>query len=209
MPGLIRYLLVFVLGYCFGSLPTAYLLVKRKTRIDIRLAGSGNVGGLNAFQISRSLLLGATVIIIDVIKGIIAVVITGLFFGWNFIPMSVAGLSAILGHNYPVWLKFHGGRGLATAAGIMIILCWSIVLVWMTAWGITYGYSRKLHLSNIIATICLPIVVGLMPDTISRFWLWRDTSSSGFFIVILSLTVLLLLRHTEHVRELLSSHHNS
>ena len=208
MSGSIVYLLVVILGYCLGSLPTAYLLVKRKSRIDIRLAGSGNVGGLNAFEISNSYVLGATVVLVDILKGCIAVVLAGLFFGWKFMPMSVAGLSAIAGHNYPVWLTFHGGRGLATAAGTMLILCWCIVLVWVTAWGITYAYSRKLHLSNIIATICLPVVAGFLPDTISRFTLGNNSSPSGIFIVVLILSVLLLLTHKEHIRELLSSHHN-
>jgi glycerol-3-phosphate acyltransferase PlsY len=209
MPGLERYLLIFILGYCIGSLPTAYLLVKRKTSVDIRRAGSGNVGGMNAIQVTNSKFLGAIVIIIDIVKGIAAVVLTALFFGWDFIPMSVAGLCAIIGHNYSVWIKFHGGRGLATAAGAMFILGWVVVLVWTTAWAITYGYSRSIHLSNIIATISLPIVVGMMPNSFSHLFVWKDVSSLSFFLVVLCLSFLLLLRHLEPIREILSSHHNT
>jgi glycerol-3-phosphate acyltransferase PlsY len=209
MSGLVRYLLIFILGYCLGSLPTAYLLVKRKISVDIRLAGSGNVGGMNAYQVTNSKLLGAFVVIIDIVKGMAAVVLTGLFFGWDFIPMSVAGLSAIFGHNYSAWIRFHGGRGLATAAGAMIILGWVVVAVWGTAWAITYGYSRNLHLSNIVATVCLPIVVGMMPATFSRLFLWKDASSLSFFLVVLCLSILLFFRHLEPFRVFISSHHKT
>ncbi len=209
MPGLVRYLLIFTLGYCIGSLPTAYLLVKRKTGLDIRLAGSKNVGGMNAFDVTNSVFLGSIIILIDVIKGSAAVILAGMFFGWEYITMSIAGLSAVVGHNYPVWIRFHGGRGLATAAGVMFVLGWVIVAVWGTAWAIMYGYSRNLSLSNIIAIVCLPIVVLMIPSSFSGLFIWNDITKLKFFLVVLCLSTLLFLRHLDVLKQVIIPHHNA
>ncbi len=204
---MLRYILVFVLGYCIGSFPTAYLFVKRRKKVDIRVAGSGNVGGMNAFEVTNSIHLGAVIVVIDSLKGVMAVVLTGLVFGWDFLPMSVSGLSAIVGHNYSVWIGFHGGRGLAAAAGMMLVLGWIIVVVWCTAWAIMYAYSRNLHLSSIIATFTMPVVAAVAPGSVSRLFLWNGESSLNFFLVVLSLSVLLFISHLEPLKAIMSSHH--
>lgn len=206
---MLLYLLVVVLGYCLGSIPTAYLLVKRKKSVDIRIAGSGNVGGMNAFQVTNSAYLGAAIVIIDSMKGVMAVVLTGMIWGWDFLPMSVSGLSAIVGHNHSVWIGFRGGRGLATAAGMMLVLGWIIVAVWWVVWLISYAFSRNLHLSNIFATISLPLAACAAPDTLSRLCPWTGESSLNFFLVVLSLSILLFLSHLGPIKSLISSHHQS
>src|SRR5512140_1590079 len=108
-------------GYLLGSFPTAYILVRWKSKTDIRMVGSGNVGGLNSYVVTKSKALAAIVVLIDALKGVAAVLIAPLITGDSFIFMAAAGIGAVLGHNFPVWLRFKGGRGLATAAGVLAI----------------------------------------------------------------------------------------
>ncbi len=188
----------FVLGYTIGSLPTAFLLVKWKSRIDVRGAGSGNVGALNASEVSGSKLIGAAVLILDLAKGMCAVFIcSGLFGGDEFWIRGAAGLGAVAGHNYPVWLRFRGGRGLATAAGVMFAVSWPLVVIWCLVWLMVFGFSRSVHGSNILASICtppaaLPVLRFLRPGPEGG-----DTMNTVLLMSMISL--LILIRHVDTV----------
>ncbi|MEK6565125.1 MAG: glycerol-3-phosphate acyltransferase, partial [Bacteroidota bacterium] len=103
-------------GYLIGSIPTAFLVVKRTAGVDIRQSGSGNVGGYNAFTVTRSKSIGFVVGVLDGVKGLVAVFVASLTGEMVSLQM-LALFGAVLGHNYPVWLRFKGGRGLATACG--------------------------------------------------------------------------------------------
>jgi glycerol-3-phosphate acyltransferase PlsY len=206
---LIRYFVVILLGYCLGSFPTAYLLVKRKAKIDIRHAGTGNVGGMNAYEVTSSAGLGIFIALVDCLKGVAAVMLAIFLIGQDFIGMSFGGLSAILGHNYSPWIGFRGGRGLATAAGVMLMLGWIVVVVWVTAWGIGYAYSRNIHIANSIATISCPVVIGVMPSAVSKLLLKPEQPFSLFFLVVLVLASFIMIRHIQPLRALLRTHHNS
>ena len=110
-----------VVGYLLGSFPTAYLMVRLKSRVDIRKAGSGNVGTLNSFMVTKSKGVGVVVLLLDLLKGVAAVTIAPLFGASDpFLAQTVAGAAAVAGHNFPVWLGGKGGRGLATGAGVML-----------------------------------------------------------------------------------------
>ncbi len=187
------YLLAAVLGYAIGSLPSAYLLVKWKARLDIRTAGSGNVGTLNSYEVTRSKLVGASVLILDVVKGVAAVV-AGRLLGDEFTSAAVAALGAVLGHNFPVWLSFRGGRGLATAAGAMLLLGWVILPIWMAVWFIGYKLSRDVNVGNAGATglmSCLPLV---LPDEVVSRWMPHNATAASFRWYLLLLGLLILLR---------------
>jgi glycerol-3-phosphate acyltransferase PlsY len=206
---LIRYIVVILLGYCLGSFPTAYLLVKRKAKIDIRNAGTGNVGGMNAYEVTNSASLGIFIAAVDCLKGIAAVLVASLVVGDDFAGMSLGGLSSVLGHNYSPWIRFRGGRGLATAAGVMFMLGWIVVVIWATACGIGYAYSRNIHIANGIATVSCPVVIGFMPATVSKLLLRPDVPTGLFFVVVLVLASIIMIRHIQPLRDLLRTHHNS
>ncbi len=118
-PAVFPLLLGGLLGYLLGSIPTAFLLVRWKSRVDIRTSGSGNVGTLNSYQVSGSKVVGFIVLVADFLKGFFAVWGTTALLGSSFEATATAGVGSVLGHNFPFWLRFHGGRGLATAAGVM------------------------------------------------------------------------------------------
>jgi glycerol-3-phosphate acyltransferase PlsY len=110
------YILSALGGYVLGSIPLGYLLVKHRARVDIRTSGSGNVGAYNAGVVTGSTMLGITVGILDGSKGLAAVLGAWFVFG-SFWPAAIALLASVLGHIAPVWLRWKGGRGLATACG--------------------------------------------------------------------------------------------
>lgn len=188
------------IGYLLGSLPTAYLLVRWKSRVDIRGAGSGNVGTLNAAQVTGSKSLGIAVLLGDLLKGSAAVWMSSLILGDGFWIGGIAGLGAILGHNYPVWLRFKGGRGLATAAGVLLVMSWSLVVVWCLIWLITYSLSRSVHGSNILASLCTPAAA------IPVFHILRPGQDGGetMNVVLLMsiISLLILIRHIDTLQGL-------
>jgi glycerol-3-phosphate acyltransferase PlsY len=164
------FVLAGLLGYFLGSLPTAFLLVRWKSRLDVRSAGSGNVGTLNSYQVTGSYLVGAAVLALDAAKGIAAVAFSGLLPDHDFAHQACAGVCSILGHNFPVWLRFRGGRGLATAAGVFSMFCWPLVLVWGVLWGGAYLFLREVNPANAVASLVVPLLLAVTPGAfLSRF----------------------------------------
>ena len=196
------YFLSVVLGYFIGSLPTAYLLVKWKSRLDIREAGSGNVGAMNTYDVTKSKAVSIAVLVIDVLKGMSAVVLSAALFTAGFWTMALAGCGAILGHNYSPWLKFKGGRGLATATGVMFVMAWFLVVIWCGIWAITYRASKNIHLGNVVACIIMPVVVVLLPESFLERMVKSYEGFASFFIFVLVVSFFLLLSHRQPIIEL-------
>ena len=164
------FVLAGLLGYFLGSLPTAFLLVRWISRLDIRSAGSGNVGTLNSYQVTGSFFVGAAVLLLDAAKGIGAVSLSGLLPDHDFAHQACAGVFSILGHNFPVWLRFRGGRGLATAAGVFSMFCWPLVLVWGLLWSGAYLVIREVNPANAAACLAVLLILAVTPgDVVSRF----------------------------------------
>ena len=190
-----------VLGYFLGSVPTAYLLVKWKSNIDIRTAGSRNVGTLNSFEVSRSRLVGGAVLLVDFLKGMVAVGLSGFLFEHDFGAMACAGWGAVVGHNFPVWLGFKGGRGLATAAGVMMSVCSPAVAVWVVAWFIGFSFWRKVNLGNVFATAVLFVSLFLVPDDIVRSVAPKEATIWSFRLFGSLLLFIILIKHIDPLRE--------
>jgi glycerol-3-phosphate acyltransferase PlsY len=166
----LSFVLAGLLGYFLGSLPIAFLFVRWKSRLDIRSAGSGNVGTLNSYQVTGSFLVGAVVLALDAAKGIAAVSLSGLLPDHDFAHHACAGVFSILGHNFPVWLRFRGGRGLATAAGVFSMFCWPLVLVWGVLWSGAYLALREVNPANAVASLAVPLLLAVTPGSfLSRF----------------------------------------
>jgi glycerol-3-phosphate acyltransferase PlsY len=140
-------------GYAMGSVPFAFL-VARRVGIDVRVAGSGNVGAANVLRTTGTP-LGVVVMALDIAKGAAAVFLTHLGAG-TVGSMAAAGAAAIVGHIYPVWLKFHGGKGVAVAAGVFAVLApvaaaTSALMFLATVWA-----TRLVSLGSVVATVTLP-----------------------------------------------------
>lgn len=150
-----------VLGYLLGSIPFGYLLVRLTGGGDIRHLGSGNIGATNVARTS-GWSVGVGTLLLDVAKGFLAVWLTQHFTGGNIRFMMYAGLAAILGHVFPVWLKFSGGKGVATALGVFLAICWPATAAAVLLFLLVTLFWRFVSLASISAAAALPLLVYLL-----------------------------------------------
>src|SRR6202140_5347150 len=139
----------FILGYLLGSIPFGLLVTKLAGTQDLRSIGSGNIGATNVLRTGHKGLAAAT-LLLDMLKGTAAVVIAGYFGGPN--AAMLAALGAFLGHLFPVWLKFRGGKGVAVYIGVLLGLFWPAALVFCLIWLATAFTSRYSSLSALVAS---------------------------------------------------------
>ena len=199
------YVLAFAISYLIGSLPTAYIVVKRNAKIDIRSAGSGNVGTLNAYEVTGKRFIGILVLVIDVAKGAGAILLTRSALSAEPLVIATALVAVVVGHCFPVWLKFHGGRGLAPAAGAMLVTAWIFVLLWLVSWGIGYWFSKNVHVGNIVAIVGAPLLGCMIPQEILIRTIVDGFSASGILLAYCAMSVALIVRHIEPLRTLILS----
>lgn len=194
-----EYILLCILFYLIGSIPTAFLILKYKTGKDITKEGSGNVGALNSFEVSKSKSTGIAVLVLDFLKGFIPsflfMNIAGYSIETMFIPLSLL----VLGHNFSVWLKFKGGRGLATAAGICTAVVPAALLIWCLLFLASFGIYRKVHFGNIVATLLLPLVYFLVQPFMNT------KNPELLFVLTVIISLIILLKHINPFLELIKS----
>jgi glycerol-3-phosphate acyltransferase PlsY len=191
-------------GYLIGSLPTAYLIVKLATGVDVRAAGSGNVGGFNAFRVTESKSIGIVVGVIDGLKGVLAAGLAWWLFPLDVWMQAAAAVGTIVGHNYSVWLRFKGGRGLATAAGISFVTGLSFTIVWCLTWFVSYRFNKDILKSNLIATVLLPTIIWIAPTAfIERTMIRSAILPAEVRLATTVLAMLLLISHHDAIRDLL------
>jgi glycerol-3-phosphate acyltransferase PlsY len=193
-----------IVGYIIGSFPTAFLAVRWKSKADIRKTGSGNVGTLNSYEVTRSKAVGLTVLVVDVLKGASAVAL-----GWTLVPglpfvgAAFAGTAAVIGHSYPIWLLFKGGRGLATAAGAMGSLSFPLVGAWLAAWGIGFAITRAVNAASFIACVLLLGLLLAVPDEVIRAVLPEGATTRGLRAFGVMVLLVMLTRLIGPFREFL------
>lgn len=149
-----RILLLLLGSYLMGSVPCGYLIGSRY-RVDLRRHGSGNIGATNAFRVLGAR-VGLLVLFCDVTKGFLPVLVMNHFFGPGWAV--VAGLAAIAGHNWSVFLGFRGGRGVATGAGVLLALMPKVVLVALVVWFVVVMFSGYVSLGSIVAALSIPLI---------------------------------------------------
>ena len=147
-----------VLGYLLGAIPFGYLLVRATGGGDIRFKGSGNIGATNVARTS-GWSVGIATLLLDAAKGFLAVRLTEHFSGGNVRFMMYAGLAAILGHVFPVWLRFEGGKGVATALGVFLAVCWPALAADVLLFLLVAVFWRYVSLASISAAAALPLLV--------------------------------------------------
>ena len=183
-------------SYLIGSIPCAYISGRLVKGIDIRRFGSGNVGAANTFRVVGKI-PGLIVLAIDIFKGFICVTYIASFFMF-FSPVSrpelyrvIVGLSVIAGHNWPVFLKFKGGKGVAAGAGVVMGLAPKIFSLGFLVWVIIFSMTGYVSLSSIIASISIPLFTRL----------FNEPNEIVIFMSILSLMI--VYRHRPNIKRLL------
>ncbi|HAJ03030.1 MULTISPECIES: glycerol-3-phosphate 1-O-acyltransferase PlsY [unclassified Brevundimonas] len=182
-------------GYLVGSIPFGVLLTRAAGAGDVRNIGSGNIGATNVLRTGRKDLAFAT-LILDAGKGAAALLIARAVTD-NDAVAAIAGGAAFLGHLYPVWLGFKGGKGVATFFGLMLAAAWPLGLVAAAVWLLTAAVFRVSSLSALIATLVTP-VLALMPIAALNL----PTSNSVFLLALAAMT-LIWLRHFDNIIRLI------
>jgi len=177
-----------VLGYLLGSIPFGLILTRLAGGGDIRAIGSGNIGATNVLRTGRKGLAAAT-LIGDMLKGTAAVIIAGLAAGAE--AAMLAGLAAFLGHLFPVWLKFKGGKGVATYIGVLLGLFWPAALIFCAIWLVVAALFRYSSLSALAASALTPLTLYLF-------------GHEPLALLFLLLTVLLWIKHRQNIQRLTS-----
>jgi glycerol-3-phosphate acyltransferase PlsY len=196
-------LISIVGGYLLGSIPTAYLLVRRTAGIDIRKTGSGNVGAFNSFDVTQSKKIGILVGVLDALKGFIVTLVAGQVLGGSFWNQSGALCGTLIGHNYPVWLRFRGGRGLAPAAGGMFAIGISYTIVWCATWFIAFKSVKDILKANIVAIILTPIILLIIPSAWIEMVMVRDISATDYRIFSFIMSGVHVLSHWQPLTEII------
>ena len=175
-----------IIGYLFGSIPFGVVLTKFAGTQDLRSIGSGSIGATNVLRTGRKDLAAGTVIG-DALKGTVAVLIAGYFGGPN--AAILAGLGAFLGHLFPVWLNFRGGKGVAVYIGVLIGLFWPAAVVFCVLWLAVAAASRYSSLASLVASFVTPIFP----------WWFGHSALASLFAV---LTLLVFYVHRENIKRL-------
>jgi acyl phosphate:glycerol-3-phosphate acyltransferase len=179
-------IVAFVIGYLLGSIPFGLILTRFAGTQDLRSIGSGNIGATNVLRTGRKGLAAAT-LICDMLKGTLAVLISGYYGGPD--AAMLAALGAFLGHLFPVWLGFKGGKGVAVYIGVLIGLFWPAAVLFCALWIVTAVISRYSSLSALVASVVTPIFL---------WWLGHLTLASLFA----ALTLLLFYMHRANIARL-------
>jgi glycerol-3-phosphate acyltransferase PlsY len=146
---------VVIVGYLLGSIPFAYLLARRHRGIDLRLAGSGNVGAANVLRTTTKK-IGVSAMVLDMGKGIASVLVARQIDPVGGTAPAVAGVAAVLGHIYPVWLGFRGGKGVATTCGVFSILAPQAAALAGVVFLVTVWWTKYISLGSVVASALLP-----------------------------------------------------
>jgi acyl phosphate:glycerol-3-phosphate acyltransferase len=180
--------IAFILGYLLGSIPFGLLLTRLAGTQDLRSIGSGSIGTTNVLRTGRKDLAAAT-LIGDMLKGTIAVILAGYFGGPD--SAMLAALGAFLGHLFPVWLKFKGGKGVAVYIGVLLGLLWPAALLFCLIWLAVAVATRYSSLSALIASLVTPFLL----------WWFGHLALAALFTV---LTLLVFYAHRENIKRLLA-----
>jgi len=181
-------IVAFLVGYLFGSIPFGLLVTRLAGAGDIRATGSGNIGATNVLRTGRKGLAAAT-LIGDMLKGAAAVLVMDQLDGTD--AALVAGLGAVIGHVFPVWLRFRGGKGVATYVGVLIAVAWPLAAVYAVIWAAVAGLTRYSSLAGLVAGACMPPLLLYIVDGKSA-------------LLFLVLTVLIFITHRANIARLLA-----
>ena len=180
------YYLVALISYFFGSIPFGFILTKIFIKKDIRDIGSGNIGATNALR-TGSKLIGYSTLILDITKAVLPV----LFIKFNYPNLVyISALCAFFGHLFPVWLKFKGGKGVATYVGILFSINFILGLIFGIVWIVTYLVSKFSSLASILASISIPIFIFL-----------SETNNAMFYLIMF---VLIFYTHRKNIKRLIN-----
>ena len=177
--------LIGIISYLMGSIPFGFILTKIFLKKDIREIGSGNIGATNALRTGNKT-IGYSTLVLDILKAVIPIIYVKIFYQ-DF--LYIASLCAFLGHVFPIWLKFKGGKGVATYVGILFAINIYFGIIFAISWFITFFVSKYSSLSSLVGAVSIPIYSLIL----SQF-------DQGIFFTIMF--VLIFFTHRENIKRL-------
>jgi glycerol-3-phosphate acyltransferase PlsY len=210
------YIIVAIIAYLLGSIPFGYILVRVFTGADVRAQGSGNIGATNVARTGNKGLAIAT-LVLDALKGALAVLAAYQYSSWSdrdvmykaaegfdrttvyFTAAAIAALFAILGHMYPVWLKFKGGKGVATGLGVFVALAPKAVLIVLAFFLIIVAITRYISLGSIVAAVVIPFAF---------YYMHPQHGTPLTMTMVSGVSLLIIWKHRENIRRLVAGNEN-
>ena len=178
-------LLIGILCYLMGSIPFGFVLTKIFLKKDIRKIGSGNIGATNALRTGNKI-IGYSTLILDILKAVIPVIYVKIFYQDL---LYIASLCAFLGHVFPIWLKFKGGKGVATYVGILFAINFYLGIIFTISWCVTFFVSKFSSLSSLVAALSVPVYLLIL----------TQIDQVIFFTIMF---VLIFFTHRENIKRL-------
>jgi len=202
-----NYIIVPAVAYLIGSIPFGYILVRLFKKQDIRATGSGNIGATNVARTAPG--LGIATLVLDALKGFLPVWFIGRYILISYnadvtggaVLISLAALFAVAGHIFPVWLGFRGGKGVATATGVFLVLCPQAVGLSLLVFLVVLVVTRYVSLASILATACFPLFAYALLRSAS----WNTKPVLLASVVI---SILIIVKHHENIRRLFNGTEN-
>lgn len=193
----LTYLLIFAMAYLLGSISFSYIFIKKFHNKDLRNEGSGNLGMLNSYEASKDKVLTFAILMLDMTKAIYCIALVNLLFYESYlIGTIIAGIGIILGHNWNIFLRFRGGRGLAPAAGISMVVNFYPLIIWLASWTISKAFTKDIHISNCISSILTIAILWISPsDLIFSFDSWENITPDALRILFTAINILIILSH--------------
>jgi len=200
-PGIMNYLISLAIGYLIGSFPTAFIILKTARGIDITQTGSGNVGALNSFRITKSKRIFLLVLIIDFLKGFLSVTFSVLLFGPEFIFPMLSIIAAVFSHCYSPWINQKGGKGLATATGGTFGLSIPIIIIWIFTWSVLYQFRRDINFASVYASVMTALSSVFGFSVMDKFSYFHAHSNFEFGFLVTIVMLIIISKHSTPLKE--------
>ena len=181
-------LITSLLSYLVGSIPFGYIFTKIFLKKDIRNIGSGNIGATNALRTGNKL-IGYSTLIFDILKAVLVVLFTNIYYSEY---VYLASLSVFIGHIFPIWLNFKGGKGVATYLGILFCLDYNLGFVFIVCWLIVIFISKYSSLSSLISALIIPLYI----------FIFNDQNNYYFYIIMF---IMIFYTHRENIKRLINN----
>ena len=195
-----------IIAYLIGSVNFSVILSKKMAGFDVREKGSGNAGTTNMLR-SVGKKAAALTLICDVLKGVVAILIA-MFIGWAFkvenqaLLVQIAGIAVVLGHTFPIFFGFKGGKGVATSLGILIMSNWQIGLICLVFGVLLIALTRMVSLGSCAAAVLFPVLTLFITDN------YIVSQGSGYLIYSIILAVIVLFNHRSNIKRIMSGTEN-
>jgi glycerol-3-phosphate acyltransferase PlsY len=188
--------LIPIAAYLLGSIPFGYLIVKMGSGSDVRGAGSGNIGATNVTRVAGKA-AGLATLLLDVGKGYLAVWLTMRWSHGNIRWTMAAAVAVVLGHTFSCWLRFRGGKGVATGLGVFLAVAWQAVLAALLVWLVVVAFWRYVSLGSVVAAAALPILVYL-------FYAPGHAPPLAVSFGSVAVAIIVIFKHRENIARLIA-----